>query len=317
MALPLTRFGTSVQNVFALAGDNENSATAAVGWVLSQSPKFLANLLKELLPGASQASLRIDMQRRAGDAGFTDIEIHGPNLHVIIEAKVGLAVPSEAQLRRYVNRLGNGPNRLLLSVSDASKAYATRMLPTEVDGIHVVHLRWSEIQAMSRAVVSTVRSPIEKLWLRQLQEHLEVYMTSRQITDNTVLVVALSKERIHPSGYTWIHVVNEGRYFHSVKNWPIPPNYLGFRYDGKLQSVHHVERWKIVDSLQIENGKWPSISEPCVVYCLGPAIVPAFKVQSGKIWNRRANVAIDLLLSGQCSTVKDAEDETNRRLKDA
>lgn len=33
--------------------------------------------------------------------------------------------------------------------------------------------------------------------------------------------------------------------------WPLdPPNYLAFRYDSRLQTIHHVERWEVVDDLE-------------------------------------------------------------------
>ena len=186
MALPLTRFGNSIGNVFALVGDDENSATGAVGWALSQCPAFLTRLLADLMPGVSPTSLRIELQRRADDAGFTDIEIHGADLHLVIEAKVGLAVPSRAQLERYVDRMGKVPSRLLVSVSNAPAAYATSLLPGLVGGVKLVHRSWRTIQVHARAAAVAATSPIEKLWLRQLEHHLENYVTSRRATDNTV-----------------------------------------------------------------------------------------------------------------------------------
>jgi hypothetical protein len=36
-----------------------------------------------------------------------------------------------------------------------------------------------------------------------------------------------------------------------------PPNYIGFRYEGRLQSVHHIDSFKIVHNLATDNPLWP------------------------------------------------------------
>jgi hypothetical protein len=44
----------------------------------------------------------IELQRHeSSDGGFTDIEIRAADVHVIVEAKRGWALPAEDQLRRY------------------------------------------------------------------------------------------------------------------------------------------------------------------------------------------------------------------------
>lgn len=317
MTLPLSRFGATVHSVFALAGDNENAATSAMGWALAHCPEFLDELLDDLMPGVPRASLRIDLQRHGDDAGFTDIEIHGVDLHVLIEAKVGISVPSQTQLQKYVARMANAKHQLLVSVSDAPPAYASRALPSRVSNVRVLHRPWHAIQALARGAATSTTGQTEKLWLRQLESHLEDYVTSRRATDNTVYIVSLSTEPIDPAGtYTWVDVVKEGRYFHPAgKKWPAePPNYIGFRYHCKLQSIHRVEAWEIVDRLRDVHREWPDGQEPHFVYALGPAMVPATEVRSGPIWSQRNYAAIDLLLSGACATISDAVAKTKERL---
>lgn len=317
MTLPLSRFGATVHSVFALAGDNENAATSAMGWALAHCPEFLDALLDDVMPGATRASLRIDLQRHGDDAGFTDIEIHGVDLHILIEAKVGISVPSQTQLQKYVARMANARHQLLVSVSDAPSAYAARALPSQVNNVRVLHRSWRAIQGHARNAATSTTGQTEKLWLRQLESHLEDYVTSRRATDNTVYIVSLSTAPIDPAGtYTWVDVVKEGCYFHpAAKGWPSePPNYIGFRYKGKLQSIHRVEDWEIADSLRAVHPDWPDEQEPHFVYSLGPAMVPAKEVRSGPIWSQRNYAAIDLLLSGACATISDAVAKTKERL---
>ena len=139
--------------------------------------------------------------------------------------------------------------------------------------------------------------------------------------DNQVFVVALSAQPIKDGDdYTWIDVVEkEGRYFHPVGNrWPVvPPNYIGFRYYGELQSVHHIDTYEIVGDLSELNPKWPRREDAAdhFVYTLGPAMKPARPMRTGNIYRSgRVWCAIDTLLSGVCDTISDARDETSRRL---
>jgi hypothetical protein len=319
MTIPITRFGADIPNVFALAGIDENSATGALGWVLSQSKVLLDLLLTDLgMPCSSEPDIRIDLQRRADDAGFTDIEIRAKAFHCIIEAKVGIAVAHRAQLERYVDRMGRTGSRIFLSISDAPASFAGRSLPAEVQGVAVRHRTWRDIQSQVRKAAKIAANSTEKLWLRQLERHLEKYVTGSRINDNTVYVVSLSDASIETGGtYTWIDVVREGFYFHPAgKGWPSePPNYIGFRYGGKLQAIHHIEDWNVVDCLKDKCVSWPENDVPHFVYRLGPAIIPATEVRSGNIWSARNYVAIDLLLSGACRNIGEAVAATKQRLE--
>ena len=137
--------------------------------------------------------------------------------------------------------------------------------------------------------------------------------------DNSVYVVSLSVNPIGQSAdYTWVDVVEkDGRYFHPVGNrWPVsPPNYIGFRYHGELQSVHHIDAYETVADLSQRSSMWPKTDTHHFVYTLGPAMKPTARVRTGKIYrNARVWCAIDTLLSGVCETIGDARDETSRRL---
>jgi hypothetical protein len=109
---------------------------------------------------------------------------------------------------------------------------------------------------------------------------------------NLVYVVSLGKEEWVP-GLTLRQVVKEKRrYFHPYGSggWPKePPNYIGFRYDGVLQSIHHIERSEVINNFSSHFAEYPAANEhePYRLYSLGPAIRPLPKVRSGKIWNRK------------------------------
>lgn len=312
-----------VSNIFQLYGDDENSGTFAIGWTLENSSEFLKEFLAEI--NCNEVDLtyfEISMQKHGRDGGFTDIEIKiGSSFHAIIEAKRWWDVPQEPQLRRYVPRLleHRALHQLLISVSSSNKEHAMRKLPSIIEGIKVIHISWNDFQRLGRRALKNSKKIEDRIWLKQLDEHLKGYISMSRINDNKVYVVALSKDNISDAAnYTWIDVVEKDqRYFHPVGgSYPVqPPNYIGFRYNGRVQSVHHIESFQIVDDLTAINPNWPKIDQDHFVYCLGPAMRPPIEMKIGNkiVLANRVTCAIDTLLSGEFKTLSDAFSASKKR----
>ena len=100
--------GRPASSVFGLHRDKENDATLALGWTLSKSTTFLSLLLKKLGLDDSQldkASVRLQQYGTGSTEGITDIEIEVPGeFFLIVEAKIGWVLPSEAQIEKYWRR---------------------------------------------------------------------------------------------------------------------------------------------------------------------------------------------------------------------
>ncbi len=311
--------------VFELNGVDENSGTFALGWVLEKSPKFLQLVMESIFgaKGSKFGDAVIALQKHGSDGGYTDIEISsGAGFHCVVEAKRWWGVPSATQLGRYAPRLaaGGAKRQRLVSISAADPQFVAAHLPNKVSGISVRHLSWRDVQKSAKAALKLSRKAEERLWLRELVQHLEEFVGMERLTSNSVYVVSLNNGPVGPdSDYTFIDVVAEDqRYFHPIKpGWPSePPNYLGFRYKGRLQSVHHVEKFEIVPDLSKYSKKWPISNGPHFVYHLGPPMAPPLRVGTGKLFrNGRVHCAIDTLLSGKFPTISEARDETKRRLK--
>lgn len=310
---------------FGLAGCDENAGTAALGWCLDQVPSLRREMLHAL--GCDTGlDLVIATQVFAEDRGFTDLELSsGTSLHVIFEAKLGWRLPSREQLERYLPRLlgSRAQVKVLVSVSSADPAWARRHLPDQLAGVPVAHLSWSNLQTLARRAYQATRSPVERLWLNQLSQHLQEYGMTSNVFDSRAYVVSLNRSRIKPTNpLTWIDVVLEqGKYFHPVggsdrSGWPVvPPSYLGFRYLAEFRSAHFIERVDVTDHLQEVDARWPETNAPNFVYTLGPAMTPAKPMSLGAIHPSMRNwVALDLLLSGKASDYKDALDRMRERL---
>lgn len=325
--MPLSIRGIEPQSVFGLRGADENSATYALGWVLEKSPPFRAAFLRTVFGEQLDANNSvITLQRHGDDNGFTDLEIEsGRSYHAILEAKRGWDVPGTLQLEGYVGRLtsANAERKRLVTVSAASAAVAGRQLPEIICGIAITHLSWADLQRMAREENAASSRFEQRLWLNQLILHLQEFVSMERQTDNTVYVVSLGESSMVPgNNHTWIDVVEKDRcYFHPVggnNSWPVqPPNYVGFRYRGKLQSVHHIDSFDLIRNLAECNPNWPESEADYFVYRLGPAMRPANTLKTGKIYrNGRVWCAIDTLLSGAFTTISDARDETKRRLNE-
>ena len=65
--------------------------TASLGWGLAHSSALLGRFVERVAPGVGLSEPpAIELQKNDGaDGGFTDIELLAPELHVIVEAKVG------------------------------------------------------------------------------------------------------------------------------------------------------------------------------------------------------------------------------------
>ena len=112
-------------------------------------------------------------------------------------------------------------------------------------------------------------------------------------------------------------VEKKNRYFFPVGNrWPDPPpNYLAFRYDGKLQSIHHVKSYVTFTRPSELFQEAPKSQEWPLHYCveLGPAIMPPHEVRNGPriVRSNRVYCFLDTLLTNE--TISDALTETESR----
>jgi len=321
--MALSVHGGQPSNIFRLNGTDENSGTFALGWVLEVSSTFRKLVVEAVFGETLEAdNAVIALQKHGRDGGFTDIEIQaGHRYHAILEAKRWWDVPTVEQLRRYHPRLVSeaAERQRWISVSAAERPQAMRRLPPDLNGVPIIHFSWGDLQRLAKQAHICASGFEEKLWLRHLIQHLQEFVSVERQTSNKVFVVSLGwQPMIEGQTHTWIDVVEkDGCYFHPVGgNWPVePPNYIGFRYHGMLQSVHHIDAFEVVEDLSTVNPLWVQTESDHFVYRLGPPMQPPKEVRTGKIFRSgRVWCAIDTLLSGAFSTISDARDETQRRL---
>lgn len=321
--------GRQVRTVFDLLGDKENDITFSIGWALAQCEGFLTLLLKRLFADDDVGETQSVQLQQSGGSGFTDIEIITEHVHVIVEAKRGWALPEsiEQQVTKYAQRFtASSRQGLLVVMSEGADYYATPRLPVRIGATPVQYLSWKNVASIALESQRASNHAGKRL-LQELVQYLDGIMTSQNQTSNQVYVVALAGGKPDWSALSWQDIVTQRhRYFHPVggSGWPkTPPNYVGFRYDGRLQSIHHVDSYVVVPNREAMAAAFPEMpsatwgaqdvfSKTHFLYTLGPAIAPAHEVRTGSIYpSGRVWAALDLLLTSQ--TISEARVLTQQR----
>ena len=318
----LTKYNRDVTNIFELIGSNEDDLTASLGWCLTKCPAFLRAFGGYCNMDALSQALSIDLQV-SDKAGRTDIEIWAPAQAVaIVEAKVGFTLPSLDQLEKYALRekFQSDPAKAkaIIVISDYEAEVARKLThtPLAIAGIDVEYIAWRDLLPLIEAA-ATESKPAQKRLLRQFSDYLETHVTTKNINSNEVWITSLSTDKFGNHDLTFVDYVEKKQtYFHPIrKGYPsTPPNYIAFRYHGRLQSIHHVSSYITVSHL---NDVFPKLlddssRDPHFIYSLDEPIIPNRVIKTGGLFGSgRHWAAIDLLLTS--NTVRDAVEATKLR----
>jgi hypothetical protein len=321
----LTVGSSQASSVFDLLGRKENDLTYAIGWCLAESTAFLRRFVTLAggleLDDAADAELRMQSYDRDDvRVGITDIEVRSPALHLIIEAKRGWGLPSRKQLARYAPILRRSPADpdkkrfvVLTRWGSESAAIIEHELGREVAGFPISTIGVADVIKAARRSLAEERAQRPRLFLRELLTYLEGGGYVANHRDSRVLVVPLGKNTSEIGAHGHHEIPYElGVYWYGLKGGPkLPPNYVGFRFDGRLQSIHHVEASKTFVRFLEEYPQAKTDWGPGVLLTLGPAIYPEKVVRSGRLRNTRVSADIDLLLTS--ATVAEAARLTRQR----
>lgn len=311
-------------SVFDLLGRKENDLTYAVGWCLAESPAFLHRFVALAggleLDDASDVELHLQNYDRDDlRVGITDIEIRSSAIHLIVEAKRDWGLPSRKQLERYVPILrrstaDRGKKRFIVLTrwGSESATIIEQELGREVAGFPISTIGVADVIKAARRSLAEERAQRPRLFLRELLAYLEGGGYVANHRDSRVLVVPLGKSASEIGAHHYHEIPYKlGVYWYGMKGGQkLPPNYVGFRFDGKLQSIHHVDASQHFARFSEVFPKATTDWGPGVLLTLGPPVRPE-GVRSGKLRDRRVWADIDLLLTS--ATVAEAERLTRER----
>lgn len=321
----LIAYGDEVNNIFQLIGTLENDITKSIAWALTKCPSFAYNLFKSLLNIEISDDITIKYQDYEKNKGITDLEIYDESdFYTIIEAKRGWILPGIDQIEMYSKRKAlvesKAKHKAIITMSECSEEYANLYLPTKnANGVPVIHLSWRTICNIAKSSIKRSKNA-EKIVLNELINYLGGLTSMQKQTTNWVYIVVISKDTAG-GNLSYIDVVEKcGKYFHpvSVNGWPKEPvNYIAFRYDGRLQSIHHIERYTITKNMHTEISEMPDEEweQEHFVYTLGPAIKPSKVVKTGNIYaSGRKWAMLDTLLTS--NTIAEACNISKKRMEE-
>lgn len=320
-------FNDKIESIFQLLGQKENDISYSVGYAFGNCKTFLQKFLQHLKIKTpfDPDKIKIRLQAHEKDKGFTDFEIIQDNeFHIIIEAKRGWVFPTKNQLDKYAARASfvtsTAKDKRIVVFNESIPAYTkTHFGITDIRKIPVEVISWNELEKIASSSKSIGRDAENRL-LKELIIYLNKISSMQKIDSNLVYVVSLGSGTPDKWTISWQDIVNKhSKYFHPVGGskggWPAePPNYIAFRYNGKLQSIHHIDKYEVftdptIHFTSIPKGNW----EPHYLYHLGPAMRPEHEVKAGKkiVRSMRVWAALDLLLTSK--TIQDVRDETQKR----
>lgn len=318
-----------VTTPFGLLGTDENALSFALGYTFQQCPSLLQWFLKHLgLSGFRKSSLqkaRIDLQRcRSGDAsqGITDIEIHLPGcFHVVIEAKVGMAVPSLDQCQKYLTRFEftREPfQRLVAMVQSPDKTFVRDYGRQDTKlSERLVGFNWPQLlPECVRLMQSDSISNDSKDWVCSFYRFLDQEFEMKAFSTE-VWILAIDTKPLWPDGMSFWDIHRKYSLYFDRTHPTVRPLYFAFRVDGQVDGLYrtsHIEHLVPIIDLVPElinlKAHWPML--PYTIWHFGPRIPLANPLRTGSgMYNRRVRCNLDLLLT--CKTVQDIEVEMGKR----
>lgn len=295
-----------VESLFEIVGENENDLSYSLGYVLSKSPLLLKALIAKVYKPIKFKNAVIKLQESGKHDGFTDFEITLDNKYFfIIEAKKGWILPSIAQLKKYLPRFREfkPTQKAFIVLSDCKEEYFRGELKDSIYNVPIKPLPWAAIIDLIDEVFPKATTK-EKWLLQNLKSYLREIVIMESQESNWVYVVSLSDSTPSWSKISWKDVIYKKRFYFypQGKNWPgIPPNYIAFRFEGRLQSIHHVEKYEVVQDAhkyipEIRKGK---VQDHYLIW-LGERFEPRKELPNGNIWsNGRLWCMLDTLFTSK------------------
>ncbi|WP_437191352.1 hypothetical protein [Planctomicrobium sp. SH527] len=323
----LHAYARPVNSPFGLLGTNENALSFALGYTFQQCLPFLQYFLRQLkITGIQLRSLRntrIELQRYRSDIagqGITDIELHLPgHFHIIIEAKVGFALPTLQQCQKYLPHFSDEPHQILVAmVQSPDDSFVERysVEDCKLTG-HLVSFSWTRLFAgCVKLMLSEKLAEHSKNWIRSFYNFLDQEYRMKAFTTE-VWIPSINTKPLWSGGMSFWDIHQKYSLYWDSTHPTVRPLYFAFRVHGSVDSIHRVNRIEhsifiddIVPELAQPRRKRQRV--PCTVWHLdAPVSLPRSLKTGGGMYNRRVRCDLDLLLS--CETVQEIEEQMRFR----
>ena len=317
-----------ITSPFGLLGTDENALSFALGYTFQQSSPLLQWFLKQIgIAGVHHSSLqnaRIDLQRHRSDAGqgITDIEIHLPgHFHIIMEAKVGLGVPTIEQCRKYLPRFEatNEPVQKLVSVVQAPDQSFVTSYGKEDKKLskRLVGFNWPQLfPECVRLMLGKSVPPHSKEWVRSFYKFLDQEYGMKAFTTE-VWILTIDTKPLWENGMSFWDIHQKYSLYFDRTHPTVRPLYFAFRVNGQVNAIYRVSRIEhsipIIDLVpELVNLQADWLKMPYTIWHFGTPVPLANPLRTGSgMYNRRVRCDLDLLLT--CKTVQEVEEQMGKR----
>jgi len=295
-------YSKEITNPFRLFGEDEDDLTKAIAWVFAQCDEFLFSFLDEFHIARPRCdAIEIRCQESEEHSRY-DVEIsEQDSFGLIIEAKKGIFLPTKEQLLKYYDLIKQKgtPRKYIFSLTNADvPEYRISSIRQSMPGVTYAHVSYSRLIEIARQAIKRAKNHKSKYWLKMLIVFLREVVCMDLKDSNSVYVVPLKGDSIVEHDQQRRYHCPVGGSFTAQ-----PVNYIGFRYDGRLQVINHVDSWQI-DKDDQGNERF--------IFSLGPDIIPSKIVKTGKCFRgQKCYCDIDLLLTSD--SLREAIDKTKAR----
>ncbi len=323
----LYAYGRPLSSPFGLLGADERALTFALGYTLSRCPDFLQGFLRLVGAGGlqkrtlQQATIYLE-RKYVADRSITDMEVAVERrLRVIVEAKVGLAVPTVQQCENYLRVLQGGPpalkRRLVILTAVANDADLQSYKQERPHLAEVTTgLEWTQLRHLATKLMGRRDQVPGARWLTWFVTFLGKGYTMRSFT-HEVWIVPVNKKPLWPGGMSFYDTHVKGGIYYWRTHHHVRPLYIALRVNGKvstiqrvLEVVHDVPPSKYVPQLRGNGLSWAD--EPHTIWRLDkPVALPRPLPVGYKLGQATLYCDLDLLLT--CTSIKEISEQMKAR----
>ncbi len=318
-----------ISSPFGLIGTDENALSAALAWTFRCCPVLLRWFLQQVgITGIATREFldaEIELQRyerRGSSSGLTDIEIRlDDDVHVVIEAKVGPAVPSLEQCRKYARRLRHSRaarKKLVALVQSADLTFTDKYAQSSSEMGELLSLvTWQQVfDECRRLAISKSTDSETRIWCRYLTDFLQQEYAMKSFSTEA-WILAASTEPLWENGLSHWDIHQQYKLWWDYTEIHVRPLYLAFRAAGKLDRIWRVKQIEhdvlVGDFVPPLKKHGPLLAtKPATIWHLDPSVPLQRTLKTGPgMYNRRVRCDLDLLLS--CGTVQEIEETMRSR----
>lgn len=325
----LFAYGREVKTPFGLLGTDEKALTFALAYTMHRCPRLLQRFLSAIgvkrfhLGSLRKAKISLETHQ---DLAITDIEIVIPDrLHVIIEAKVGLNLPTLEQLGKYTRRLkkSGASSRKLVMLLNTDYLPLLDHYKRQDEGCRrfLAGFSWHDLLGMKPGLFDEfpANSP-ERSWTRAFFDFMQGEFSMKAFTDE-VWIVPAQKTPLWEGGWSFYDTHIESRIYYRAKKDRYTnhiPLYIALRGGGMVAFIqrvlkieHGINPVQYCPQLQNVNAPWPL--EPHTIWHLAEPLSLPKPIPTGDRFMRGRHVFCDMDILLSSTSVRDIEERMKLR----